>query len=179
MTAQEFLALPDDGTERWLIRGQLRERPMTVRNRVHSQIMVLVSAALLAWSRTRPEPRGVVICGEAGVRLRQTADSVVGVDVAYVGADVAARAGDTTLIDGAPVLVVEILSPSDVLEDIHEKIAEYLAAGVRVVWAIDPHDRTVRVYRPGARPVMVNDAEELAAEQELPGFRVPVAGLFP
>ena len=56
---------------------------------------------------------------------------------------------DTTLVDGAPVLVVEILSPNDVQEQIDEKIDEYLAAGVLLVWVIDPHDRTVLIYRKG------------------------------
>jgi hypothetical protein len=53
MTAEEFLALPDDGVERWLIRGQLREKrpqpgakPMTVRNRTHSSIMAQVTKFL-------------------------------------------------------------------------------------------------------------------------------------
>ena len=35
MTTEEMLALPDNGMERWLIDGELRERPMTVRNRFH------------------------------------------------------------------------------------------------------------------------------------------------
>ena len=36
MTADEFLALPDDGVERWLIHGEVREFGMTIRNRWHS-----------------------------------------------------------------------------------------------------------------------------------------------
>src|SRR5687768_864150 len=120
MTTEELLALPDDGVERWLIRGELREkrptvpgeRPMTVRNRCHSLALVGVATELELWRRGRPEPRGQVLGGEAGVRLRRTPESTVGVDVVYVSAEVAARpAGDTTLIDGVPVLAVEILSP--------------------------------------------------------------------
>jgi Uma2 family endonuclease len=187
MTTEELLAMPDDGVERWLIRGQLREaRPdregnrVTVRNRDHSAIMAAVSAALFAWWRGQPEPRGLVVCGEAGVRLRQTQESTVGIDVAYIGPEVAARrTADTSLIDGSPVLAVEILSPSDAQEDIDEKIDEYLAAGVRLVWVIDPHDRTVTIYRPGQEPEFVNVRQELSADAELPGFRVPVAQLFP
>ncbi|MGL4552842.1 MAG: Uma2 family endonuclease [Gemmataceae bacterium] len=187
MTTEEFLALPDDGVERWLIRGQLREAlpnpegtGMTVRNRDHSAILILVGAALANWWRSLPEPRGVLVGGEAGVRLRRTPESTVGVDVAYVGPEVAARRGPgTSLIDGPPVLAVEILSPSDTVEGINEKTDEYLAAGVRVVWVIDPHDRTVRIYRPGHETELVNVRQELSADAELPGFRVPVAQLFP
>ena len=38
MTTEELLALPEDGTDRWLIAGELRERPMTKRNRFHSRV---------------------------------------------------------------------------------------------------------------------------------------------
>jgi Uma2 family endonuclease len=46
------------------------------------------------------------------------------------------------------------------------------------VWVIDPHCRTVLIYRPGAEPEMANVRQELSDEPHLPGFRVPVAKLF-
>src|SRR5436309_12344325 len=114
MTTEELLALPEDGVERWLIRGQLREKKMTVRNRWHSRIMTRVAKFLDNWLDQQPEPRGEVLCGEAGVRLRRDPDTAVGIDVVYNPAEVASRhEGDTTLIDGIPLLVVEILSPND------------------------------------------------------------------
>jgi Uma2 family endonuclease len=186
MTTEEFLALPDDGVERWLIRGQLREKkpqpgekPMTVRNRTHSHIMAQVTKHLGIWLDRQPEPRGQVLCGEAGVRLRRDPETIVGIDVVYAAAEVMARQpDDTTLLDGVPVLVVEILSPNDTQEEIDEKIDNYLAASVPLVWVIDPHDRTVTIYRPGAEPEQVNMRQELSGEPHLSGFRVPVAQLF-
>src|SRR5439155_16942537 len=135
MTTEDLLAMPDDGVERWLIRGELREKrppeggpPMTVRNRYHSQALICVGTELELWRRTQPEPRGQVLGGEAGVRLRGTPDSTVGVDVVYVPPEVVAKqTDDTTPIDGVPLLAVEILSPSDTQEEIDEKIDEYLA----------------------------------------------------
>lgn len=180
LTTEDLLALPDDGVERWLIKGQLREKPRTVRNQAHSEIVIAVGHFLEAWRRSQPEPRGRVAGGEAGVRLRRTPDSTVGIDVTYYTAEVAARRdeGNTTLVDGAPVLAVEVLSPNDAIGEINEKIAEYLDAGVLLVWVIDPTHRTVTVHRPGERPVMFNDAQELTAEPHLPGFRVTIAQLF-
>jgi Uma2 family endonuclease len=179
MTTEELLALPDDGMDRWLIRGELREKPMAVRNRFHSRALIRVGHVLENWLEGQPEPHGQVLGGEAGVRLRRTPDSTVGVDVVYVSAEVAARqTDDTTLIDGVPVLAVEILSPSDTVEEIDEKVDSYLTAGVALVWVLDPHDRTVTVYRPDARPQLFNDEQELVGEPHLPGFRAPVARLF-
>ncbi len=152
---------------------------MTVRNRWHSRIMVRVSHLLELWLERQPEPRGSVLCGEAGVRLRRDPDTTFGIDVVYIAADLAAReAAETTLIDGVPILAVEILSPSDTQEQIDEKVDDYLSAGVALVWVIDPHDRTVLIYRPGVEPELVNVRQELSGEPQLPGFRVPVAQLF-
>jgi Uma2 family endonuclease len=179
MTTEELLALPEDGMDRWLIRGQLREKPMTVRNRTHSRIMIRVGKFLDNWLDQQPEPRGQVLCGEAGVRLRRDPDTTAGVDVVYVSAEVMARqTDDTRLIDGIPVLAVEILSPSDTQEEIDEKLDDYRAAGIPLVWVIDPHDRTVTIYRQDAEPEVVNVRQELSGEPQLPGFRVPVAQLF-
>jgi Uma2 family endonuclease len=190
MTTEELLALPEDGVQRWLIRGKLREKPlpirerlgekpMTIRNRWHSRIMARVAKTLDNWRDQQPEPRGSVLCGEVGVLLRRDPDTTVVVDVIYVSAELAAaESEETTLVDGDPVLVVEILSPNDVNEQVHEKVDDYLAAGVRLVWVIDPHDRTVVIYRPDHEPELVNVHHELSGEPHLPGFRVPVAELF-
>jgi Uma2 family endonuclease len=179
MTGEEFLALPENGTERWLIRGQLREKPMTVRNREHSRILARISQLLGDWLDRQPEPRGEVLSGEAGCRLRRNPDTNVGIDVVYISSQLAAHEpNDTTLIDGVPTLVVEILSPSDTEEEMNEKVDEYLAAGVALVWLVDPHHRTVEVHRPDGEPELFNARQELTAEPHLPGFRVPVARVF-
>jgi Uma2 family endonuclease len=178
-TTEELLALPENGVDRWLIRGQLRERPMTVRDRWHSRIMARVTQILGNWRDQQPEPRGAVLCGEAGVRLQRDPDTVVGIDIIYVSAEVAnLEPTDTRLLDGVPILAVEILSPNDTQEDINDKVDTYMSAGVSLVWVIDPHHRTVEVFRPGAEPEMRNAQQELSGEPELPGFRVPVAQLF-
>jgi Uma2 family endonuclease len=179
MTTAELLALPEDGIERYLIDGQLRERPMTRRNRTHSRIEARLAHLLGNWLDQQPEPRGAVHSGEAGCILRHDPDTTVGIDVVYIGPEQAAREPeDTSLIDGPPVLAVEILSPTTTQEEIDEKVDQYLAAGVPLVWLVDPHFRTVRVHRPGAEPELFNVTQELSAEPHLPGFRVAVARIF-
>jgi Uma2 family endonuclease len=179
MSTEELLALPEDGVERELIRGELREKPMTIRNRTHSRIEARVAQLLYNWLDAQPEPRGEVLCGEVGCRLRRSPDTTVGIDVVYIDAATAARRpAETTLVDGPPVLAVEILSPSDRQEEIDETVQEYLASGVRAIWIINPVFRTVTVFRPDAPPTMANVNGELTAEPHLPGFRAAVADLF-
>jgi Uma2 family endonuclease len=111
--------------------------------------------------------------------LGRNPDTTVGIDVVYVAAAlVAHEPDDTTLIDGVPTLVIEILSPSDVIEEVNEKIDLYQKFGVPLVWVIDAHDRTVTIYRQGAQPELVNIKQELSGDTHLPGFRVNVAELF-
>lgn len=179
MTTEEFLALPDDGVDRWLIRGQLREKAMTVRNRWHSRILVRICQLLGVWLDRQPEPRGELLGGEVGCRICRNPDTVVGIDLIYVSAALAAREpDDTTLVDGVPILAVEILSPSDTQEDIDERVDELLGAGVALIWIINPRHQTVLVYRPDEAPVLYNVNQDLTAEPHLPGFRVPVAEIF-
>lgn len=179
MTTEEMLALPDNGMERWLIDGELREKPMTVRNRFHSDIMVCVGTVLKNWRDGQAGPRGKVYCGEAGVRLRRDPDLTVGADVVYASPElVAAQTDQTTLVEGIPALLVEILSPSTTVEEINEKLASYRTAGVPHVWVIDPYLHTLVVHRPDELPVLLNPNQEVTAEPHLPGFRVPVSRLF-
>jgi Uma2 family endonuclease len=180
MTEEEFLALPEhDGVHRELIRGELRERPMTTRSFAHSIVIISVGHKLKTWIERQPEPRGCVVGGEARVRLRADQPTFVGVDVAYVPPDMKpAGSRKAKYVDGPPVLVVEVLSPHDEYEDITDKVAEYLDAGVPIVWVIDPAFSTVTVYRPDAKPQLFNADQEITAEPHLPGLRFAVAELF-
>jgi len=81
-------------------------------------------------------------------------------------------------IDGAPLSAVEVLPAPDTLEDVHEKIREYLDAATPLVWIVDPFDFTVTVYRLGEEPVLFTRQQELSDERVLPGFRVRVGTLF-
>ena len=179
MTTEELLALPENGFERWLIRGQLREKPATLRDRWHSAIMARLATVLESWRELQSESRAWVLCGNAGCRIQRSPDKTVGIDVAYISAEVARQnANGNKIIDGVPVLAVEILSPNDTQEEIDEKVDKYLRAGVALVWVIDPHDETVRIYRKNRAPELVNVAQHLTGDPELPGFHVAVSEIF-
>ncbi len=178
-TTEDVLAMPDDGKERWLIRGQLREKEMTRRNRFHAALEARLAQLLGNWLDAQPEPRGQVYAGEAGVRLRHDPDTSVGIDVVYFPPGVEAVQGDkTSLVEGVPTLVVEILSPNDVKKEVTEKINDYLAIGVPLVWVIDPDYETITVHRPGLPTELFNTTHHLSADPHLPGFNVPVARVF-
>ncbi len=180
LTLAEFFALPpDDGVDRELIRGELRERPMTKRNRFHAKTEATLSYLLKAWLATQSSPSGDLYSGEVGCILRHEPASNVGIDVAFFSAaTVAAQTAETTMLDGVPVLAVEILSPSDRLEDLAEKIELYLEVGGSVIWLVDPRFKTVTVYRSDAEPQLFNITQSLADQPGLSGLQLAVKDIF-
>jgi Uma2 family endonuclease len=179
LTVEDLLAMPDDGIDRDLVRGQVREQPMTLRNRRHARTTTRLAAVLTRWKDQLTPPAGEVLTGDAAFCLVQDPVTTAGIDVAYVSAEIADRTPDDVfLVDGASVLAVEVLLPSDTHEAIVEKLKLYGEAGVAVIWIVDPDLRHVTVYRSGQIPKMFAATEELVGDPELPGFRVQVAELF-
>ncbi len=179
MTTADLLAMPDDGVERWLYKGEIREVGLSVRNRYHSAVMNRVGQVLTNWLDTRPRPRGVIVCGDAGFLLNHDPETTVGIDVAYVSPELAAKdSPETTVFDGVPIWAVEIISPSDQAGRLRDKLDIYRDVGVPVVWVVNPYNRAVTVTRAGQEPEMFNIRHDLVGDPELPGFRVAVAKLF-
>jgi Uma2 family endonuclease len=88
-------------------------------------------------------------------------------------------AGDPPYLRVAPELVVEVVSPGDTAQDVRAKVDEWLAHGVRMVWVAFPNAREVHVYATGMHPQIYTAEDEITAGDILPGFRSPVAALFP
>ncbi len=178
MTIDEFLALPDDGVDRMLLDGEVWEMGTTMRNRSHGKVAARITARLSNWNETQPTPRGEVTVGDTGFWLRGEPGSMVGPDVAYASAELVANIPDElAYYQGPPVLAVEVLSPSDKLEDIVAKVFRYLEVGT-IVWEVNSHFRRVHVHRQGLPVESYNITQELVGDPYLPGFRVTIADIF-
>lgn len=178
MSVEEFLALPDNGVDRDLVRGELREWGMTVRNRSHSITATRLIIVLGQWWAEIMAGRGELHSGEVGCYL-EAGGTLVGIDVAYFDqAAIDRQPPDRKLLIGPPVLAVEVLSPNDTVEKVKAKQHEYLSAGVQQLWVVDPYDRVVVVHRPQQLPVLYTQRDELLGEPELPGLRVVVGAIF-
>ena len=88
------------------------------------------------------------------------------------------RRPDTPIAGFAPDLVVEVLSPSNTKAEMARKRAEYFAAGVRLVWEVDPRKRIVSVFTAPERPTVLDALMTLDGGDVLPGFVLPLADLF-
>jgi Uma2 family endonuclease len=77
-----------------------------------------------------------------------------------------------------PDLVVAVVSPNDLANEVNEKRIEWLEAGAQLVWVIHPVQQTIHAYRPDGTVRQFRRNDILDAEPVLPDFRVPVAELF-
>ena len=82
------------------------------------------------------------------------------------------------MLEGAPTLAIEILSPSNEIEEIEDKTRLYLEYGVKLVWVVNPDSKIVIAYRPDVPPELFNINNAFTANDLLPGFQVPVAKIF-
>ncbi len=179
VTTEQLLAMPDDGIDRDLIRGQIKERGMSRRGMPHTTSGANATTLLRNWVAVQPKPRGRVMVGEAAFRLARRPDTTVGIDVAYISPELNATLPRRTyLIDGIPTLAVEILSPSDTQADVIDKVSTLLEAGAPLVWVVETFFQTVTVYRPDAPPAMFNVTQQLDGGPHLPGFGADVAEVF-
>ena len=165
MTAEELLhtSMPDKITE--LVRGRLvvREPP----GARHGNVAVMLTVELGNHVKRVGTGR---LFGETGFTLFRGPDTVRGPDIAYVRNERLPDPLPLGFPELAPDLVVEVLSPGDRPGETLAKVADWLEAGARLVWVIDPARRVARIYRQDGSESLLRNAEALDGEDVLPGF---------
>jgi Uma2 family endonuclease len=173
LTADELLALniPDKRAE--LVRGRLIVRePAGFR---HGAVAAELTARLADFVRTNA--LGVVVAAETGFRLFSDPDTVRAPDVGFICADHVPKPLPRGCADIAPDLAVEVLSPDDRAGEVLAKVSDWLRAGCRLVWVVDPDRRLARVYRSDGSEAQVSADSTLDGEEVLPGFNCRVEDL--
>jgi Uma2 family endonuclease len=175
MTADELLAMPDDGKRRELVAGELRE--MTPAGWQHGRIAGNIAGELRTF--VRAHRLGVMATAEASYRLSADPDTVRVPDVSFVRQERVDEIGDPTgYWPGAPDLAFEVISPNDRYSEVRAKVDEYLAAGTPMVVLVDPQNREVIVFRASGSRLELTDDDVLDGEDVVPGWRLPVRDIF-
>ena len=173
MTIEEFERLPDDASRLELVRGHLvREPPAGFE---HGDIAVRIAFCLETF--VRRHALGKVLGAETGFVLFDDPPTVRAPDVAFVARD-RLPADPRGFARLAPDLAVEIVSPSNTVSEIQDKVTDYLDAGARLVWIVDPRGRTVTAYRSRDDIRILTSIQELEGGEVLPGFQTQVSEFF-
>jgi Uma2 family endonuclease len=176
MTADELLAMPDDGFVYELIKGELiKVSPPP--GHEHGLVAMNIAGPLYKYVKTKS--LGNVYAAETGFLLQQNPDTVRAADVAFVKRERIEKAGPVEgYWKGAPDLAVEVISPSDTVGRIEGKVAKWLDSGARMVWVVSPKMRTVTAYRSLTEIVILTEKDTLDGGEVVPGFQIAIAEIF-
>jgi len=173
VTAEQLLHASDIGPCE-LVRGELVMVPPAAYG--HGRIANRIAAALTNF--VTPRHLGDVVVSEPGFQIAHDPDTVRVPDVAFVRAERAPSERASGFFQGAPDLAVEVISSSDRASEVSSKVRDWLEAGCRMVWVVDPRNRTVSVYRSRSEVNVLGASHTLSGGDLLPGFSRPVAGMF-
>lgn len=173
LTGEELYALGYVGRSE-LIQGKLVRMPPTG----YSHGIIEGDVAAILRNFVRQHKLGYVLSGEVGIYTHRNPDTVRGADVAYVSNKRFAQIQSQSYLDVAPELIVEILSPGDSWTEIADKLEEYFAIGVQIVWLVNPKHQEVFVYHSPTEAECFTTEDRLSGGTVLPGFEVAVAEVF-
>lgn len=137
MTAKAFLELPETNLPTELIDGELTESPTPIPDHQNTSVeLIIVLRGLI--------PNGKLYHAPIDVYFDEA--NIVQPDIVWVADDGLCFIGEKRL-EGAPDLVVEILSPSTARRDKNKKFSLYEKHGVREYWLVDPLAQYIEVWR--------------------------------
>jgi Uma2 family endonuclease len=170
---EDLFRLPKDGCKYEVVAGELRQ--MSPAGWLHERIVMALGIELGPFVHERG--LGDVLGSNALYRL--PGGNRRGPDLSFVAAGRLPAPGDGSgVLELAPDLAVEVLSPSDRRRQVLDKVGEYLDAGVRLVWVIDPKARTASVHRSLTQVRQIPEEGALDGEDVVPGFSCPLARIF-
>ncbi len=176
MTPEQFLELPD--WKRYeLVDGELVEMPEIS---TESSVIAMLIGSILS-EFVRSNRLGIVAGSDATYQsFPDDPSRIRRPDVSFISRGRLSREqysrGHTRI---APDIAIEVISPNDDYENVDVKVEEYLSAGVRLVWVINPKAQVVMVHHPDQPSSRLRIGDQLTGEDVLPGFSVAVAELFP
>jgi len=174
LTVENYKLLPETGPRYQLIQGDLYMSPAP--NRFHQEISRNLQFEL--HSHLKRNPIGKLFNAPFDVYLDEF--NVFQPDIIIVlneRLEILTEEG----VEGAPELVVEILSLKTRRLDLVNKKQEYARAGVKVLWIIDPEPRTIDIHQftpTGIEEIRQVVEEDTLSSDLLPGFNLDVAGIF-
>ena len=174
VTADQLAGMSVEGRLE-LVRGEVVEMAPT--GFEHGAIVAKLTMLMNHHATTRG--LGKVVTGDVGFHLAKEPDLVRAPDIAFLTSDsIPTGLASRRFVEGAPVLVVEVVSPTDRASDIVERIDDYLDAGARLIWVVYPSRQQVVEYNSPGESRILRPGDRLDGGDILPGFSCPVDDIF-
>lgn len=174
LTYREYLQINDDFNRHEIIEGEHYVTPSPSKR--HQKISIKLSTILYRW--VEDHSLGEVFTGPYDVVLSET--DVVIPDLLFVSKSRASISHEEN-VQGAPDLIVEILSPSTSRRDLGIKKTLYEKFGVSEYWVIDPDQKTVEIFKSDAgkfsSPIRLTFKDHLTSSLFL-DLQIPLSKIF-
>ncbi len=175
LTADDLLAMPDNGMRRELIKGKLIEMPPGSDD--HGFVGNEASWRMSSFIHQHGLGRGRM--AETGFRIEVEPDTVLAPDYAFISYErMAGRPEPRGYVQIIPDLVMEVFSPNDRQTQMDRKIRLWLDAGVRLALVVYPATQEIMVHHEDRSVQRFGINDTLICEPVLPGFSCPVADIF-
>lgn len=173
-TDQEFMALPDDGNRYEIVNGELVI--MANSGMEHGNIGAFLGGAIEL--HVRSHKLGVTC--DSSTAFKMKSGNKRSPDISFVAKErlQGRKRLPKGFFEGAPDLAVEIISPSNTFEEIHNKLVEYFDSGCRLAWVIHPDEQSALIYRQPQPDRLLKISDNLEGEEIIPGFTMPMVDLF-
>jgi Uma2 family endonuclease len=173
-TAEDLLNLPSDARYE-LIRGELIEMPPPPGGEHGSRTNRLSTRAS---HHVDTNGLGECFAAETGFRISSDPDTVIAPDWAFISKERLPNPVPSGYVPVVPDIVLETRSPGDSKREVALKIEQWLQAGVREVWDLDPAARRLAVHRQGRTTEILGPEDNLRCDDVLPGFELRIADVF-
>ena len=178
LTEEQFFRLCSDNRDLFMeLTAQKELIIMAPEGLNSSERGTILTTDLTIWARK--DGTGIAYGPAAGYKLPNGA--IRGPDASWVRRDrLAAFTKEELEKFGhlCPDFAAEVMSPSNTLTELQEKMSEYIANGARLGWLIDPYDARVYVYRPGHPVECLENPGTISGDPVLPGFVFEVSEIL-
>jgi Uma2 family endonuclease len=138
-----------------------------------------MSLAAQIWNWNKPNKLGEVFDSSTGFRLSNGATRSP--DVSWIEINRWQAIPKKLQRKFAPIdpdFVIELMSPTDELMELQQKMVEYIDCGVKLGWLICPDEKLVEIYRNGQEKEVLDNPPSLSGEDILPGLTVDLTKIF-
>ncbi|HWE04461.1 MAG TPA: Uma2 family endonuclease [Tepidisphaeraceae bacterium] len=171
-TPDDILRLEEEGLYE-LVDGRLVEKSMSS---LANETAWIIGGRLFIYLLEKP--LGVIFNEQTFKCFPNDAGGIRRPDLAFVSAEKLPRVEEDGHVTAVPDIAIEVISPNDKIDELEEKIEDYFSAGVKIVWAVNPKFRWVRVHRLDAPLAEFRETDTLTAEPVLPGFAILVRDML-
>ncbi|MFM8294805.1 MAG: Uma2 family endonuclease [Microcystaceae cyanobacterium] len=174
LTDEQFMALPEDDRLYEYIDGEL----IVVANSGVEHGYLALTLGYFLTGFVRHHQLGITC--DSSTAFKMKTGNKRSPDVAFIAKErlQGLKRLPKGFFEGAPDLVVEIISPNNTFEEIHHKLVEYFENGTRLAWVILPDEECVLVYHQPKPSKLLLLEDSLEGEAVIAGFQLPLKELF-